>query len=137
MIAKELPDELLEFFRKLCTLYLIKRLIECLPVPFFIVFINVLIQWVTFYCLINKWHHPRNHNEQNDPNCKYIGRVSLVRLPFMNLRSHVPFRAHMRVINSDHAPLCERLCKSEVADLEVKMSVNQDILKFEVTMNNS
>ena len=138
MIAKELPDKLPEFIRKLRILLLYSIcLIDRLPVPLLVSFINVLIQWVALNCLMQKRHHPSDHYEQNDPNGKYVGSVSLVRFALVNFRSHVPLSAHVRVINSDHASLSESLCKGEIAHLQVEISVDQYVFKFEVTMYNA
>ena len=139
VIGEELPDELAELF---CEYGVEARgaLIgfhQGLPVAFFVVLVDVLIQRVLLSCLCEEGHDACHHQKDDNAHCEDVCSVPFVRLAFMDLWCHVSLSASMSVKHADDAALSESLREREIANLEIEIRIDQNVLEFQISVHYS
>ena len=138
MVVEELPNELSEIFGDLSIKLGLTQVgfVQGLPISLFIVLVDVLVEQIAFRCFLEEGHHTSYHHEKNHTQREDVGRIALVGLSLEDLRGHVALSSAVRIENSNHAALLKCLGKSEVANLQIELTVNEDVFQFKVSMDN-
>lgn len=138
MVAEELPNEFAEIVTNLhvklrLTLISFAKL---LPIGFLIVFVYVLVKDISLICFLIERHHTCYHYEKYYAQCKDISGITFVGFAFQDLWGHVAFSPTMGVKDSNHGTFSYCFGQSEIANFQVKHGIYQNVLKFEISMNN-
>jgi hypothetical protein len=82
-------------------------------------------------------HHSCHHKEEDHTQGKDVRGKTLVGLALMDLGRKITLGAHMRIEDTDKAALGYGLGKGEVTNSEVERGINQNVLEFDVPMNDA
>lgn len=91
----------------------------------------LFISWIDRGSFFLEGKIASNHCEENRTSGKYINLFRLVLLTHMNFWGHVLFCSSVCLSS---VSIC---CKSEVANFEIKLIVNEKILHFEISVENA
>lgn len=86
---------------------------------------------------LGEWRVAGNHNEQDDTHSEEVNSLSLVRFLGVDLRSHVRLSSELCEKLSSSCTSSERSGKAKVSDFNVKLSINEHVLRLEISVSDS
>jgi hypothetical protein len=124
-VAEESQDEILERFGQVLTTGL-------LPVSGVVALKKQIVEILILLGLL-EWEDALDNDEQDDTSGEHVDLSTVVGLALLDLRSHVGHRASVRLQIVDFS----EGGKAKIGDLQVHVLINQDVFKFEVSVNDA
>lgn len=125
VVSKESKDEVFEFGWKIVTIDLLEICVDFS--------IQKEIVEVFFLSGFLEWEYALNNDEKDDTDGEKVNFGSFILFALFNFWSHVRHSTSVRLERVDALVTC----KSEVRDLEIKLIIDQDVFKFQVSVNDS
>jgi len=124
-VAEHLDNEILKFIRQVLSSGL-------LPVSGIVTVQKQIVEVLILLGLL-KWENTLNNDEKNDSSGKHVDLTTIIGFIFFNFGCHVSHSASVRLQIMDFSESGE----SEICHLQIHVFVDQDIFKFEVSVNDS
>ena len=125
IVAEKLKDEILKGVGQVLSTGL-------LPVGGIVALEEQVVEILVLFGLL-EWEDALDNDEQNDTSGEHVDLSTVVVLAFLDLGSHVGHGASVRLQIVDFS----EGSKAEIGDLQIHALIDQDVFKFEVSVNDS
>lgn len=86
---------------------------------------------------LGEWRMAGNHDEQDYTNSKEVNSLSLVGFLDVDFRSHVGLSSELSEELSSSTTSSDRSSKAKVCDFRVKLCVDEDVFRLEISVSDS